>query len=197
MSTADGKKTKRFFGLIALVFIVPLLTLCAGGAQEGKAGDRLSEKAVTVDVYAVETKTPSSSMPSAVPGGQAAFYLFQSFRTADGGARISSEREFSMPIQEKEKIDFSPEYHAVYYSLEITPKEPLTYTLVQRIAVSFDYEDLLSNDRIRMQPAKMAAFKALEKTKKKEGLARVADLSMDEKGRFKAQVEIAERAASR
>ncbi len=170
----------------------------AGGGQEredkAKKGKIEQEEKRAVRLYLVTDEGRGVAATKSLPGSEAAFFLFQSFKKKGGAVRITSQRSFSMPIRDRGYLEIDQGLGAVWYEVELTPEDPVSYTRRRSSTFTFDSGELVSGSGRRTQPASFAAMQALQETDLDEGLVRVLELELSGDGEFSAEVEIAEAA---
>ena len=184
--------------LSACLLLIAAGPVLAGGGQERKdraeKGKIEQEEERTVRLYLVTDEGRGVAATKSLPGSEAAFFLFQSFKNKGGAVRITSQRSFSMPIQDRGYLEIEQGLGAVWYEVELTPETSVAYTTRKRTSLTFEAGELVSGSGRRTQPASYAAMQALQNSDVEEGLVRVAELDLSEGGEFSAEVEIAESA---
>lgn len=98
-----------------------------------------------------------------------------------------------MPIQNRDSQEAGDNLYATVYRIELSPAEPVDYTLEDTVKLQFNASELYKGGEIT-QPARFAAMKALVETKHESGLVRVRTLQLGRGGKFSATVEIAVKA---
>ena len=195
------KLTEKFYCMRALLSLMILITLAAvpahaGGRREGagraEKGDLLSESAREVEIFLLTEERAGGAAGNKLPGSEAAYFLFQSFSRSGNTVRITSHREFSMPIRGRETVRIDDSLYASSYTVELSPKASLSYSIVKTVRLDFEVSALVSGSGRTTQPAGYAAIQALEESGMKEGLVRVRSLSLGRNGKFTGLVELAE-----
>ena len=191
MKKSNGVIRLFLYICAAGMFFFAVFPLFSGGRREAKeAAEAPSREA---EFYILTTAPPGArSMQTPRPETEAAYFLFQQFKGGGGAVQLSSNRQLSVSIGEKEQIDLGGGLWAARYTAEVEPAQPVSYIPGDRVKVSFGADELLSGDRVMRQPAQTAIAKAVRSEKAGEGLVRVESISMDNRGRFDAVVEFAE-----
>ena len=190
------KKTRSAFRLFLYICTTGLLffsvfPVFSGGRREAKEAAEVPSR--EVEFYILSTEPPGAGpVRSPRPETEAAYFLFQQFKSGGGAVQIVSNRQLSAPIGEKEEIELGGGLWATRYTAEVEPAQLLSYIPGNKVKVSFGAEELSSGDRVMRQPAQTAIVTAVREEKAGEGLARVESISMDSRGRFDAVVEFAE-----
>ncbi|WP_319561778.1 hypothetical protein [Marispirochaeta sp.] len=185
----------RRYLVVVLIFCAITNGLFAFGSRE--MGEKGAEDAVRTE----EQRRISLILVSANPSDQTLFrsflaeeaslFLFQEFSTSGKAVKISSNRRFSMPVEERKKIDIPGVPLAMEYQIELSPAAPVSYHLVQANKVVFSAEKLIAPGRVRLQPGRKALLTAATDSGISSGLIRIKSLTSDRKGNIAAVVEIA------
>ena len=190
----QNKSARVFVLVFAVVMWMLPQAMCYGrGKKESPDEGRMyTEEAREIDFFMIG-KNP---MQAPLPGNQsqelAGFYhLFQQVEVQGGAVRISSNREFSLPITSQKIFVIDDSASAIHYKAELVPRDPLSYRIIGEAEFSFKAVDLLSGDRVRFQPGQKAIMDAAREQGLDETLMRVKQISLDKDGTFKGIVEIA------
>ena len=179
--------------LFILLMISPPLSLHAFGSKEkGTDGGSAVESEREVEVFVLST-SGSGAASSPALGESAAAYLFREFSADGSSISIQGSRRFSMPILERSVRKTGTAASLLTFRLRLEEFDALPYTLKEEVAISFSLEELVSGDRIRLQPSQKALLEAVAAAKSTSGLVRIRELTLDRAGNFKGTAEIASR----
>jgi len=184
--------------LIAVMLIILLLILvpaaCFGlGKREAPVEEkvRMEEPTEIVFYMLVENPQDPASMIRFRPEAAAAYHLFQDVKAGNGAVRITSDRKFSLPIGEKEVLDFSGTIGIIRCEAELIPAMPVSYRKIGEEEFSFSVDELVSGERVRFQPGQRAIMDVARTEGVENAIMRVREIRLVRKGTFSGLVEIA------
>jgi hypothetical protein len=179
--------------LVMLFTLLSPLSLHAFGSKEkGTEGGSALESEREVEVFVLSTSGSAAASSPALAESAAAF-LFREFSADGSSISIQGSRRFSMPILERSVQKTETSASLLVFRLRLEKFDALQYSKVEEVSVSFSVDELVSGDRIRLQPSQKALLDAVAAADRKSGLVRIRELSVDRSGVFKGIAEIASR----
>lgn len=191
-------KTSRItMSRITLMTLTILVLLPAAGWTLGKKeapgkGEILTEEKREIVFYMLMEDPAGAQVSAGIrPEAAGLYHLYQEVRVSEGAVRIASNREFSLPITKKKILDPVGTIGIVRYEAGLEPLDPLRYRKTGEEEFSFSVDELISGDRVRMQPGQKALIDAARAAGVDRALMRVEKMSFDRDGIFSGTVEIA------
>ena len=183
--------------LVLLCFAAGTQSLFAFGSREkderGEGSEVQTEESRKISLILIGAGSTDQTAMRNLLAGEASLFLYQEYTVSDTRVQVTSNRRFSMPVEKRQKIDLSGIPLAVEYQIELDPAVPVSYRKVQELDVAFSAKELISADRVRLQPGRSTLIKAAGDAELTSGLIRIKSLTYNRKGEILSRVEIAQK----